>query len=718
MGKRKSRKNKNSFDTGGGVKYVGKKIVNKLGKHIISQKPIINEIEEIFNYSSSTLRTISLGSHSGFIYLLKFNPGLINYFRSDTYSNYDEMLPITDRFKLNTGKIIDELILKLLIVDDEDKNLPVLKISSDKIYDKKKTENQKDTIDEILNQNILYNNTFKYSGIPILPNIVGASILPNPDSILFLSSYLDTKHDYFAKYGWSTLNTKETENSLWYLRDVLSEQPRRRLAVIVMEKVEGTTLYTFAHDNYEKNKKAVDNALNQGLAIGLTIIVSTKKCPYDAHLGNWMYDPVRKEVKAIDFGRMFDIDATNCEENYINFINYGYKSYTEMDIKEEGVTKKLTEETLRPLFLAKLTNYFNIHESRYSSIDELNRILISQFGTIGNQISLLNPNMENLLSEFSQEELAGQGWVSQTRFQWVHKLIGFWVLMDSFMNATKYGAVTLQIGGLLRSIYNIQNLNLLTYLSLNNFSLMVYINSLKTNKEKEDVRLQYTQILEYIEFYKINPQGSIRIPKDMEITKKDILKKLNKTDEIQIRDPEFEDKESPPIEELIKKLSITKISPTKEKTIDELISKLSLKENKPKIILRKPVAGPAPVAAAAIAVQEEIPKIEIINKFIEEKKVPKVTKRKVTKRKPITGPIISQSEVIELGKKKKRSFSPMSIDFIQKRKKSRTPSPMKESPQYISDPRMKSLKSDEYVVFRKGGKKGKKEKKTLKIKKY
>ena len=56
----------------------------------------------------------------------------------------------------------------------------------------------------------------------------------------------------------------------------------------------------------------------------------------------------------------------------------------------------------------------------------------------------------------------------------------------------------------------------------------------------------------------------------------------------------------------------------------------------------------------------------------------------------------------------------MSIDFIQKRKKSRTPSPMKESPQYISDPRMKSLKSDEYVVFGKGGKKGKK---TLKIKK-
>lgn len=717
MGKRKSRKNKNSFDTGGGVKYVGKKIVNKLGKHIISQKPIINEIEEIFNYSSSTLRTISLGSYSGFIYLLKFNPGLINYFRSDTYSNYDEMLPIKDRFKLNTGKIIDELILKLLIVDDEDRNLPVLKISPDKIYDKKKTENQKDTIDEILTQNMLYNNTFKYSGIPILPNIVGASILPNPDSILFLSSYLDTKHDYRVKDGWSTLDTKETENSLRYLRNVLSVQPRRRLAVIVMEKVEGTTLYRFAHDNYEKNKKAVDNALNQGLAIGLTIIVSTKKCPYDAHLGNWIYDPVKKEVKAIDFGRMFDIDATNCEENYINFINYGYKSYTEMDIKEEGVTKKLTEETLRPFFLAKLTNYFNIHESRYSSIDELNRILINQFGIIGNQISLLNPNMENLLSEFSQEELAGQGWVSQTRFQWVHKLIGFWILMDSFMNATKYGAATIQMGALLRSIYNIQNLNLLTYLSLNNFSLMVYINSLKTNKEKEDVRLQYTQILEYIEFYKINPQGSLRIPKELEIIKKDILKKLNKTDEIQIRDPEFEDKESP-IEELIKKLSITKISPTKEKTIDEMISKLTLNENKPKkIILRKPVAGPAAVAAA-IAVKEEIPKIEIINKLIEEKKVPKVTKRKVTlKRKPITGPIPEESEVIELGKKKRRSFSlsPMSIDFIPKRKKSRTPSPMKESPQFISDPRIKSLKSDEYVVIGKGGKKGKK---TLKIKKY
>ena len=72
----------------------------------------------------------------------------------------------------------------------------------------------------------------------------------------------------------------------------------------------------------------------KAVSIGLLIIATSKLCPLDAHLNNWLYDSKTNNVSAIDFGRTIKITSDNISSLLFNFTQNGYKYYiTKIEIK-------------------------------------------------------------------------------------------------------------------------------------------------------------------------------------------------------------------------------------------------------------------------------------------------------------------------------------------------------------------------------------------------
>lgn len=501
--KKKSHIKKN----GGGIKYVGRKINSSY--HL---SPVIFEIEDLLYKIDTTLIPLSLTSAFGFIYLLDFTSEDPPIFRSDIIDENNNPLSLINRLKYNTGKPINNLIIKFIIIDDKDDYLPDLKMYGKNLM--KTTERENSVIKEIQIQNILYTNIFRLSGRPLLPNIIGSAILSSKDATNFLSLYLDTEHNR-GKYSLSEMN--DSNHSLLYIKQQLSKNgsfiENRKLAIIIMEKIDGYPIRKLLRNNPIRNIDSVKLIpCIKVISIGLIIIATSKVCPYDAHGENWLYDPVTNNVSAIDFGRTQKITSDNISNILLNFVNNGYRSYVKTDVNKMKI-------------ISRLALFFNIN---ITGLDD--KIMGNEIYEKMNELTDEIVHLDRSCEEFYITDdtiRTSQGWQHEPRMILIHKCILFWALVDGAINASFYQHPYIQFMEFLQEIWNNSNITGIFDLTYEtNISLPKFISRIRNQKTIDYIRYCYEEISNFIKEYTTNEQQiGLRFPKQiMEIYNEIITK--------------------------------------------------------------------------------------------------------------------------------------------------------------------------------------------------
>lgn len=508
-----NKKNKLITNNGGGVKYIGRKNIYNDKKHKIDLLPIVVEIEDLLPKIETKIIPISLTSLYGFLYVIDFHIEDQPIFRSDFVDEDNKLIPITKRLKYNTGMPINKLIIKFIIIDDHNDILPDLKYGSKNIL--KSSERENNVIKEIQVQNMLYTNIFRLSGIPLLPNIVGSSVLSAEDAIHFLSSYLLNPHN---KGIYSENELDDGIKTLSYIQNQFINKDGktfndRKLGIIIMEKIDGITIRKLLLDNPHRSIDSIKLIpCIKSISIGLIILISSKVCPFDAHPENWLYNPNTNNVSAIDFGRVIELDHDKISALALEFVNYGYKYYVNKDRNKIKI-------------ITSLARFFNINITDLDS-STLEYQIYDKINELTKEIHSLHRSCYELYNEDSKI-IETQGWQFEPRMILIHKCILLWCLIDGFINANTYTHPFIQIKYFLQEIWNISNINGIPEITKDvNIYLPTFITYIRNEKHKNYIRYCYENISNFIKEYTSNPQLiGLRFPSTMVESSREIIKK-------------------------------------------------------------------------------------------------------------------------------------------------------------------------------------------------
>lgn len=481
---------------GSGVKYVGRQILTYDGiQHQLNS--VIYEIFELLKNPSSNLSIVYIKSASGFIFLLSFFIDKI-LFRSDQIDENNNPLPTLEKMSLSSGKVIKKLILKFVIVDDQQPYTSKPLVINGKSYNKD-NETESSFKNEIISQVQLYNDTFRYSGKSLLPNIIGSAILNNENSLEFLNAYL--------------MNHKEIDKNLVdvfsFIIDELSLSENKKLGIIVMEKLPGVLLTEVLNRGSER---LLLESVSLSAAIAIIIFNSTKNVLLDAHSNNWFFNPMTKDISAIDFGRILKITDRNV-----------VKSITKQFFKKGWQTFQQINKSLTQIYFIKAFSSFlnlNLDLQTTEQIKYALKEIINDIADLSDHLLItLRANVPSLLY-YTKGKTGQTEWFNELSYKSIHFSLILWSLLDGFSNAILFKFPYCQNRFITNEIWCKQNYgtNILTLLEHMNVSLEIFVQTESfTSTEDNDknfMKNSYLLISHYINLKTTNPESvSLRIPK-------------------------------------------------------------------------------------------------------------------------------------------------------------------------------------------------------------
>jgi hypothetical protein len=378
-------------------------------------------------------------------------------FRSDIYSENDELLNAYNYMNPDTGSLVTDLIFKCVIIQDT--RYPLLDN-----YQKFKKEPtpRNEFINEYNAQAYTYTATMANGGYPICPDV--------------LSLMTFTASQFSNLFG--------SEDSLF--PDILKKSPvfeyllrqKRSVGIIVMESLPSIyNSYNVVIKEIDrlpayKAVKILGGEIAENILSMLTILVyRVGIIPLDAHSNNWMYiddsywtqlsdekrellDPFR--VKAIDFGNVL-------------FIN-GDKNLNKIQLTTQQLFDSF-QTTSQIQILEDFANFMNISRDQVKSSHEAGIIMRNHIEKLNTLISTNQNGM--MLCDYKQSKDV------DNLMEFIHILLVSVALIDSIFNTVLrikqktiffqlYSVYDLTLGatynGVL-SIFQKGNINLTTYLS-------------------------------------------------------------------------------------------------------------------------------------------------------------------------------------------------------------------------------------------------------------
>lgn len=560
--KRRIHQRDNRIKVGSGVKYVGRivylpkaadalpkaadtlpKAADALPKDAdalptMSRKrvftPVISEIEQILKRDDTTVTVISYNSVEGFVFNISFTPEDPPIFRSDYYADVisqpdvvendqslisssrkhprndtdmltrsassSSLMKTSSKLDYNEGMPVKELIIKLCIVRSSDSDTRILAPMINYITKKafmKDAPTPSDFKREIIAQATTYNTTFRLGGTPLLPNIIESGVLP----------YIGSSESSGGAIGFiNALNIHLHEDYKWittYIINALFINRGMSLGIFIMEKQDGIPIV-----NVPNNSPNIGYIHNYALSIGIIIMVSTKMCLVDGHLGNWIYNPRDSRVTAIDFGRTTPISEFDA-------------LFRRLYRLEKGSTHPIYTK-----YMSYMSAINELHPSCYE--------LYEQENDLANNIKRIR-QQENVENERIE-------WYHEPTMMFIHMCLVGWTWMDFMVNVLQYrrensknryillhlwgeaiGSYNSDDGDDIYSVplYNVVFKGAQEFQSALAFDLPRFVNRMKDDNARMRLRAGYEEIREIIKMCTTTPENvGIRIPKNYYMTEK------------------------------------------------------------------------------------------------------------------------------------------------------------------------------------------------------
>jgi len=539
--KRRIHQRDNRIKVGSGVKYVGRIVPLRPtaaaadALPTMSRKrvftPVISEIEQILKRDDTTVTVISYNSVEGLVFSISFTPEDPPIFRSDYYADVirqpyvidenDEssslipssrkhprndmssessssLMKTSSKLKYNEGMPVKELIIKLCIVRSGDSDTRIIAPMINYITKKafmKDAPTPSNFKREVIAQATTYDTTFRLGGIPLLPNIIESGILP----------YIGSSESSSGAIGFiAALDIHLHENYKWitkYIINALYINRGMSLGIFVMEKQDGIQVV-----NVPNKSPNIGYIHNYALSIGIIIMVSTKMCLIDGHLGNWIYNERDNRVTAIDFGRTTPISEFDA------LIRRLYR---------------LPEGSTHPTY-TKYMYYMSAINDLHPSCYEL----YEQENDLANNLKRIR-QQENVEKEMTE-------WYYEPTMMFIHMCIVGWTWMDFLVNVINYRRenssnrrLLLHLWGEEIGSYNSDDgddiysvpldkvvfKGVREFQSALTFDLLRFVNRMKDDNARMRLRAGYEEIREIIKMCTTTPENvGIRIPKNFYMT--------------------------------------------------------------------------------------------------------------------------------------------------------------------------------------------------------
>jgi hypothetical protein len=495
--------------------------------------PVISEIEQILKRDDTTVTVISYNSIEGFVFNISFTPEDPPIFRSDYYADTvrhpdvvendqsltsssrkharsdvelptmsasSSLMKTSSKLNYNEGLPVKELIIKLCIVRSGDSDTRILSPMINYITKEafmKDAPTPSDFKREIIAQATTYDTTYRLGGTPLLPNIIESGVLP----------YVGSAESSGGAIGFiNALNIHLHEDYKWittYIINALFINRGMSLGIFIMEKQDGIQLA-----NVPSNSPNIGYIHNYALSIGIIILVSTKMCLVDGHLGNWIYNSRDNRVTAIDFGRTTPI--------------------TEFDTLFRRLYR-LEKNNTQPIYIKYMSYMSAINELHPSCYE-----LYEQENDLDNNIKHIR-RQENVEDERKE-------WYHEPTMMFIHMCLVGWTWMDFMVNVLKYRRdnsknryILLHLWGEAIGTYNSDDGNDIYSVPLYNvvfkgaqefqsaltFDLPRFVNRMKDDNARMRLRAGYEEIREIIKMCTTTPENvGIRIPKNYYMTER------------------------------------------------------------------------------------------------------------------------------------------------------------------------------------------------------
>jgi hypothetical protein len=468
----------------GGTKII---IKDSEGRDIVVKKIEKEQFFDIFKDTIS-IEILSISSLQGLILRLTL-PEETTPFRSDIFSESDDLLTSANYMDITTGKRLTQHILKCCVIGppDSKKNM---NIDSYDHY-KKTTISLKDFEREFDAQAYTYTASMAYGGFPICPDV----------SALMTFTPEEFEKTFFKNDKMPEIFTRN--NVFKYLR-----RTRLPIGILLMESL--PNVYENLAILFLDIKQNPDNIILPPIAEKMSEYVLTLLVlifyragiiPLDAHLNNWMYIPESKwvplpietrqnlnlsRVKAIDFGNIiFRRGFSNLEE--IKNITRDF-----FDLYNKSRSDRLTQFAM--VMNADPAKITTSNDAAELMVDLINNINIIINGNQNGRLFFIEEPDSSIPEIFRGINL-------------IHTILLIVALIDSFYNTksnygfgnTKYG---FQLVGIYRkifynhfddvsSIFKYVNINLNTYL----------LSSTLSSSHRTSIILNYTHIQQLLSEY-------------------------------------------------------------------------------------------------------------------------------------------------------------------------------------------------------------------------
>jgi hypothetical protein len=404
--------------------------------------------------NTTNIETVSTGSLNSFVVRLHLNPSTV-LFRSDTLdtkksliSRQPKSLSYSQVENETDGMQINEIIMKICIIG--------IPSELDKFKGRDKASlDMSEFVNEYNTQRYLYSSMMSISGNPFCPDAFGLIMFDPP-----VVTNPPTPINIFRTVP-NIQSMLQTDADLNLVNNYLNGYVRMgfRIGVILMESIPPNyrTIYHYSLQTEPHYNADVYKKLCEGIAaINILSVYRGMIINLDAHAGNWLCDPKAstiRQIKEIDFGRVYRINNTANLKNLIDDTNQNIEIYITNTFKANETAKK--DFINRFYFALGLQEpLLNQYVSEQNLTTKINRLKV-----------LFEAEIRSLINLFRTNEYFSKPYISMSvderrmNIKMIHRIILMSALIDSFYNCVKYRIQQGQISHIYNIILNISVLN-------------------------------------------------------------------------------------------------------------------------------------------------------------------------------------------------------------------------------------------------------------------
>ena len=452
--------------------------------------------------NTTNIEIVSTGSLNSFVIRLHLDPSNI-LFRSDTLDIKKSLLS-RQPTPLSYAKIenetdglpIHEIIMKICLIGAPGNN-----INLDDFNGRGKASlDRNELINEYQTQRYLYSSMMSISGNPFCPDAFGLVMIgspgitvpptsidifrfvPNIQTILQSDPDLNRINTYINKFSGMGFN----------------------IGIILMESIPSSfnPIFYYSLKNEPHYNEDVYKKLCEGIAaINILSIYRGKMFHLDAHPGNWLCNPkvsILKQIKEIDFGRVYRIDSDTNLRHLITDTNRNIEIYIKNNLPHNELTQK---------------DFINRFYTLMGVKDEQLKLFIAEQNVdikINRAQSLFSAEINSLTADFRTNEYFSKPYISMSHnerrmnIKMIHRIILISALIDSFYNCANYCIYEGQISHIYNIILNIATINPYNIL---NYPITIDLDEYNIIRHDKAVRLKKTYQRIYNIIYKYSGEN-------------------------------------------------------------------------------------------------------------------------------------------------------------------------------------------------------------------